>query len=313
MSLYDSGAATTPLYPGAQITVLQAIFQYLYWFTEHPSISKDALSDLLHFQHHNVLPPGNLLPNSYEKAMKLVEPFLIKPLIFHCCPNDCILFRGENLSLSECPVCHAKRYVTGSSHVAVKRFIYLPIAPRLIRLFGTANLAFIVQNHVPSTNEVMYDIHHSPMWKEAYSKDGIFQEDKRGIALSLCTDGVNPFSHHRVSYSMWPIMLTLLNLPRQIRQSFANILLVGIIPAGSSGKEPATLNPYLEIVVDELLTLSNQSLYDAYSEAPFNLKVKILLYVLDYPGMGKVFNTMGSGAYQGCVYCSVEGMYDLSY
>ena len=200
------------LYPGAQITVLQAIFQYLYWFTEHPSISKDALSDLLHFQHHNVLPPGNLLPNSYEKAVKLVEPFLIKLLISHCCPNNCIFFRGENLSLSKCPVCHAKHYVTGSSHVAVKHFIYLPIAPSHPSVWYSKPRFHCAKNHVPSTNEVMYDIHHSPMWKEAYSKDGTFQADKRGIALSLCTDGVNRFSHHRVSYSMWPIMLTLLNL-----------------------------------------------------------------------------------------------------
>lgn len=27
-----------------------------------------------------------------------------------------------------------------------------------------------------------------------------------------CTDGVNPFAHNKVTYSMWPIMLTLLNL-----------------------------------------------------------------------------------------------------
>ena len=97
-SLYDSGAATTPLYPGAQITVLQAIFQYLYWFTEHPSISKDALSDLLHFQHHNVLPPGNLLPNSYEKAMKLVEPFLIK-LLFSTVVQTTVSSSGGKISV----------------------------------------------------------------------------------------------------------------------------------------------------------------------------------------------------------------------
>ena len=242
--------------------------------------------------------------NLGPKELKLIEPFLIKTLVFHCCPNDCIIFRGDNLYLNECPVCHAKRYAHGSTTIPAKRYTYLPVGPRLIRLFGTPNRASIVQNHIPSSskgNNIMYDIHHSPSWSEAYANDGIFQGDQRGIPFSLCTDGVNPFSQNRVSYSMWPVVLTLLNLPRQIRQSFTNLLLVGIIPASGGGKEAKNLNPYLEILVDELLGLSNRRLFDSYSCAPFDLKVEIFLYVLDYPGIGKVLSTMGSGAYQGCL------------
>lgn len=59
---------------------------------------------------------------------------------------------------------------------------------------------------------------------------GIFGGDHRGVSLALCTDGVNPFAHNQVVYSMWPIMLTLLNLPQRLRNLFANILLVGIVP-----------------------------------------------------------------------------------
>ena len=79
LALYESESATTPLYPGASITLLNTIVQFFLWFTQHPSISKDVLSDLLNFQHHSVLPDGNLLPDSYDKALKLVEPFLINP------------------------------------------------------------------------------------------------------------------------------------------------------------------------------------------------------------------------------------------
>lgn len=61
---YDSPVATTQLYDSTHVTVLQAIVQYLYWFTEHPSMSKEALSSLLHFHHHFILPPNNLLPDS---------------------------------------------------------------------------------------------------------------------------------------------------------------------------------------------------------------------------------------------------------
>ena len=100
----------------------------------------------------------------------------------------------------------------------------------------------------------MSDIHHSPMWNEAYSDDGVFKGDPRGIALGICADGVNPFSHLRTTYSMCPIVLPLLNLPRKIRHNFGNLLLVGIVP--SNGRQEAkSIQPYLEILVDELLML----------------------------------------------------------
>lgn len=63
----------------------------------------------------------------------------------------------------------------------------------------------------------------------------------------------------------------------------------------------------LEIVVDELLSLSNRKMLDAYQSAPFELKLELFMFVLDYAGIGKVFNVMGSGAYQGCAWCEESG------
>lgn len=108
---------------------------------------------------------------------------------------------------------------------------------------------------------------------------------------------------------MWPIILTVLNLPRKIRYSFGNFWLVGTVP-GSGTKEPQHLDPYLGILVDELLTITNKEVYDAYQCAPFTMKVDILLYIMDYPGIGKVFNVMGANAYQACAWCEIQGNYN---
>ena len=86
-------------------------------------------------------------------------------------------------------------------------------------------------------------------------------------------------------------------------------MLVGIIP-GNGSKEASDLNPYINILVDELLELSCSSLFDAYQNAPFKCKVSILLYILDYPGLGKVMSTVGSGAYQGCAFCDLKGQHN---
>ncbi len=257
-------------------------------------------------EHSSTLPSGNLLPCSYTDLVKLVEPFLIKPVVFHCCPNDCVVFRGKYIDAKVCPHCSSSRYKPNGKD-AMKRYTYLPIGPRLVRMFGTDKLAQILQSHGSRTSNestMLFDIQDSPIWKETYKK--IFLGDRNGICLALNTDGVNPYKHNKVSYSMWPIMITLLNLPSHLRTSFNNIWLVGIIPPNGP-KEPLTLDPYLEIVVDEILSLSNKKVYNAYTSAPLELKVHILLYVLDYPAIGKVFNTLGSGAYQGCMWCEIQG------
>lgn len=131
----------------------------------------------------------------------------------------------------------------------------MPLGPRFQRMYSTKNIAQILQCHQSRTGNVMLDIQDSPAWKSAFGMDGVFGSDSRGIGLSLCTDRVNAFSHQRVTYSMWPIMLTNLILPSNIRTKFQNIIVAGMIP-GNGRQEPKQISTYLEVVVDELLDLS---------------------------------------------------------
>ena len=57
------------------------------------------------------------------------------------------------------------------------------------------------------------------------------------------SDGVNPYKSMHVIYSMWSIMLSLLNFPMTLRKSVGGILLVGIVP-GNGRKEANNLTPY---------------------------------------------------------------------
>ena len=75
-------------------------------------------------------------------------------------------------------------------------------------------------------------------------------------------------------------MLTLLNLPRHLRNRFSSILLIGIVP-GNGTQEAHDLNPYIDIMVDEMLKMSSSKMFDAYQNAPFECKVSILLYILE--------------------------------
>lgn len=133
-------------------------------------------------------------------------------------------------------------------------------------------------------------MHESSAWKEWYSTDGMFCGDPRGLSLSLCTDGVNPFAKEKVSYSMWPIVLPVLNLPHHLQMLAGSLLLMGIIPGKS---EPQNVDPYLEPLVDELHQMSGTKMYDGYQERSFHFQGMLNLHVFDYPGQGKVFHCQG--------------------
>ena len=143
-SLYEQPDALVPLYEGAEVTLLEAITQHFDWFTAHPGTSKQALSHILHMQNSSILLAGNHLPSSYDAALKIIDPFLIQPVTFHAC----ILFRNDYSDSISCPNCQAPRYKHGT--VPAKKFSYLPIRPRLERIFGTSKLFQIVQAHAHS-------------------------------------------------------------------------------------------------------------------------------------------------------------------
>lgn len=63
----------------------------------------------------------------------------------------------------------------------------------------------------------------------------------------------NARSKKKTNYSMWPIVLGQLNLPRNVRYHLANLVLVGIIPSQEQGAEPKNLDPYLEVLIDEII------------------------------------------------------------
>jgi hypothetical protein len=58
-----------------------------------------------------MLPKDNELPASMYEAKKIVCPLGLEVQKIHACPNDCILYRGEEYeNLNACLVCSAFRY-----------------------------------------------------------------------------------------------------------------------------------------------------------------------------------------------------------
>ena len=102
-------------------------------------------------------------------------------------------------------------------------------------MFAHENFSIALQSH-PGSLAVepaceMYDIHDSPAWKAAYSENGVLMVIIVAFHLHYV---LMELIHSHVKYSMWPIILTVLNLPRNMRNLCSCVLLLGIIPGNGN-------------------------------------------------------------------------------
>ena len=273
---------SSKLFPGSSLNVLGALAILISWFSSFPGISKQAFHQLLHILHHFILPSGNCLPATYSEAFSIIQSFLVPVKEYHCCPNDCILYRGAYADATTCAVCGEGRYLEGCT--PKKRFKYLPLMPRIERYFCDASISKLIQSHTSpqsSPSADVHDIQQTDTWKEWYSQTGLFHGDARGLSLALCLDGTNPFSKEKNSYSMWPVVVLLLNLPPGVCHITGFLQLMEVIPGRW---EPKNTDPYLQVFADELQSINGTRLYDAHQQSWFNLQIELLMHILDYPG-----------------------------
>ena len=303
--------ATTPLYLNSDITILDYIFLEFRKFVSHPSYAKTTVSETFRSDGLFKLPKPNACPKDFAAAKHSIKDFLVPLLTYDVCPQDCIIYSGMYSECIICPKCGESRY---KQKKAAKTFKYLPLTARIARLYQTENLAKLLQAHgVRDDNGFLSDILDTDHWKkEWFGANGEFNSDT-GCVLNFCTDGVNPFKTMHLTYSMWPLMVSILNFPVSFRKSVGGILVLGIIP-GNGRKEAYHLDPYIGIVVEELLVLAECHIYyPSYMSAPIQIQAKLLQYVLDFPGISKLLQLPSTGAIKGCPWCGIVGKYSKAY
>ncbi|XP_031573366.1 uncharacterized protein LOC116307318 [Actinia tenebrosa] len=195
-------AERSVLHSSIKCTLMETMIYLFDWFSSHPSLSKEAFSKILQLW-HTILPEGNLLPTNYQQAYRIIKPFLVPEIVFHVCVNDCVLFRDDYKDDITCPKCKEPRFRSGN--IPRRPFYYLPLGPRLVRSYGVAEIAEMLQSHgrEKEGKDVMSDIHDSPKWKSAYkwkpksaaAATGMFQARIQANVLLLFVSTVP--SHHQ--------------------------------------------------------------------------------------------------------------------
>lgn len=280
-------------------------------------ISDKALAMILELL-HDAFDQANIPPSGYE-AKKIITKLGLRYTKIHACPNDCMLYLGEDENREECKVCQASRWNNNSTNgsdsgkkrkqKAAKILRYFPLIPRLKRLFMSSKTAENMMWHATENNNdgMMRHPRDSDAWKFFDLTHPDFASDSRNVRLGLATDGFNPFGSMSNSYSIWPIVLIPYNTPPWMCMKPMNFILSSIIPGKHTPGNDIDI--YLQPLILELKELWEKGVetYDASKNEVFMMRACLLWTISDFPGLGILsgWNTYTGIACPSCNFDSV--------
>ncbi|KAI0759329.1 hypothetical protein BC629DRAFT_1269564, partial [Irpex lacteus] len=149
-----------------------------------------------------------VFPNSSVPSWKACQQHAANlsgfdPQVYDCCINSCCCFVGAHADATECKYCKMSRRDENGKRR--QEFVYLPIIPRLKKLFANAKLALKLRyrssehKHDPSQVKDVFDaqVYRSLLGKRV-SVNGkelahTYFQDETDMALGVSTDGIAPF------------------------------------------------------------------------------------------------------------------------
>ena len=146
------------------------------------------------------------------------------------------------------------------------------------------------------------DVYSGKVWNEFQVYKGRkFLADPHNLAFMLNVDWFRPFEH--TTHSVGVIYITIMNLPRNLRNKFPYVLIVGVIPGPH---EPSgILNTFLGPLVNELLELW-EGCWLGNGECRRYIRAALLCVSCDLPAARKVGGVVGHSALKGCSKCQKQ-------
>ncbi|XP_078677827.1 uncharacterized protein LOC144914145 [Branchiostoma floridae x Branchiostoma belcheri] len=288
-----------PLFPNSPNDLGVAVGLLAAWLAR-TNVSERDMGDLLKIFKY-LLPAPNNLPTSTKKLKRVMNKSIITKHKAHICPNGCCIYTGNNLKQQQCPVCATPRYKDGTKRPR-KVFHYYSLIEYLTWLFSTRKFGTLATTHHTRADveedDLKFEIQDTEMWKGLYANDGFFQGESRGLSLSVSTDGLSPFRTNP-KYGIWPITVTIENLPRSVRNELPCTFLYGIAPGPT---KPDNLDVCLTPLVDDLMKLADgiPETRDASTNDSFTMKARVLSWKVDYEGHRILLKVVGASGLAGC-------------
>ena len=299
------------LYRGSKHSKLGATVMIVNLVATHSGITEKAADDILATL-KCLLPDENCLPDSMYKAKTLTKRLGLDFRNIDGCPRGCVLFDDDRTKeLDRCPVCEAPRYKDMMNRIRpLKVLRFFPPTPRLKRFFRIPVLSKLMRwhcEHLSSDGKVRYPA-DAEAWKHLDNMDPTvfdtqgFGSKPQDVRLQLSCDGICPFKLHKSTWSAWPVLLSILNLPPWLVTKKYFTILALLIP-GRSQVPFEFFDVWMRPLVEELKVLwDGVPAYDVTEREGrkvFQLRAAVLYTTHDFPGYG----TVSGCSHQGYVAC----------
>ena len=251
------------------------------------------------------------IPTSFYEAKKIIKKLGLSYTNIHACPNDCMLYWGDDEHMEQCKNCQTSRWkpTKKKKKQPAKVLRYFPLKPRLQRLFTSSKTAEQMRWHVEEDNKDGQLRHprDSEAWKSFDLSHPTFALEPRNVRLGLATDGFNPFGSLSTNYSTWPVILIPYNLPPWLCMKKTSLILSMIIPGK---RQPGNdIDVYLQPLIKELQELWSEGVktFDASSKIWFTMRAALMWTISDFPGLGTL---SGWNIYTGlaCPECNFDSV-----
>ena len=152
------------------------------------------------------------------------------------------------------------------------------------------------------TDGIYSDVYDGQVWKDFMTYNGKdFLKLPRSLGFALNVDWFQPYTR-RSDVSLGVIYLVLLNLPREERFKWENVILVGVIPDMET--MPKSINLFLKPLVDKMkVRWKGIRLHSSFSSIPLIYRGAILLAASDIPAARRLCGFKGHSAERGCSKC----------
>jgi len=215
----------------------------------------------------------------------------------------------KDASLLQCKFCHKPKYHPinvarrKKKPIPVKSMFYLPLIPRLQRLFASMQIApHMTWHHEKRREGRLCHPSDGEAWKHFDRKHPTYAADPRNVRLGLCSDGFNPYIQaSSLPYSCWPVIVTPYNLPFELCMSKPYMFLTCLIPRPSNPK--ACIDVFLEPLIDDLKKLwSGLLTYDISKRQNFIMRSNLMWTINDFPAYG-MLSSWGTHGKLACPHC----------
>ncbi|GLT29221.1 hypothetical protein SLA2020_041010 [Shorea laevis] len=250
------------------------------------------------------------LPKDYYSGKKMLRHLGLRYKKYDICANNSFLYyeKFESQCYLECLVCGEPRFKQSDVHstkpIARKSLWYLPIIPRLQRLYMSRKTVEHMIWHLNCCNENEKIVHPTcgDAWKHFDHTHPDFANELRNARLGLCIDGFTPFGQSASPYSCWPIFVSVYNLPLAMcmkeEYGFLSFIIQG---PQSPGKN---IDVMLQPLIDDLKQLwySGVQTYDSFRHQYFLMRAAIMWTISDFLGYA-MFSRWSTHGRLACPYC----------